>query len=75
MHFDPVVIEDGNLNLKTIVSGNWSIEYSAFDCIKNIRDSVKLPPWMIVRPKEEEIFIDLSKLPVSGNLKVRAKDI
>ncbi len=34
---------------------------------------MKLPPWMIVRPKEEELFIDLSEIPVSGNLQVRAK--
>ena len=41
--------------------------------LKILRDSVNLPPWMIVRPKEEEVFIDLSKIPLSGNLKVRAK--
>ena len=30
---------------------------------------------MIVRPKEEELFIDLSELPVSGNLQVKAKTL
>ena len=32
--------------------------------LKILKDSVKLPPWMIVRPKEEELFIDLSEIPV-----------
>lgn len=39
-----------------------------------LRDSVKLPEWMIVRAKEEEIFIDLSDLPISGDLQVKAKE-
>ena len=29
---------------------------------------------MIVRPKEEELFIDLSALPISGDLQVKAKE-
>ena len=41
--------------------------------LKILKDSVKLPSWMVVRPKEEELFIDLSAIPVSGNLQVRAK--
>lgn len=74
MHFDPIVRDDGNLILKqsSVEIGKLNIPPSTV--LKILKDSVKLPPWMIVRPKEEELFIDLSAIAVSGNLKVKAKD-
>ncbi|MFD1928279.1 YpmS family protein [Sporosarcina siberiensis] len=74
MHFDPIVREDGNLILKqsTVEIGNYNLPPSTV--LKILRDSVKLPPWMIVRPKEEELFIDLSAIALSGNLSVKAKE-
>lgn len=73
MHFDPIVQEDGNLILKqsSMELGQLNIPPSAV--LKILRDSVKLPSFMIVQPKEEEIFIDLSKVPVAKNVSVRAK--
>ncbi|WJY28234.1 MULTISPECIES: YpmS family protein [Sporosarcina] len=73
MHFDPIVREDGNLILKqsSMELGQLNIQPSAV--LKVLRDSIKLPSWMIVRPKEEEIFIDLSKVPVAKGVSVRAK--
>ena len=56
-------LEVGNLNLPPST------------VLKVLKDSVKLPPWMVVRAKEEEIFIDLSNLPISDDLQVRAKEI
>lgn len=74
MHFNPVVREDGNLTLKqsSLEIGQLNIPPSTV--LKILRDSVKLPPWMIVRPKEEEVFIDLNALPISGDLRVKAKE-
>ncbi|WP_438318813.1 YpmS family protein [Sporosarcina sp. FA9] len=74
MHFDPIVREDGNLILKqsSVEIGKLNIPPSTV--LKILKDSVKLPPWMIVRPKEEELFIDLSAIALSGNLKVKAKE-
>jgi uncharacterized protein YpmS len=73
MHFDPVVQQDGNLILKqsSVEVGNLNIAPSTV--LTLLKESVKLPPWMIVRPKEEELFINLSAIPVSGNLRVKAK--
>ncbi|MCG7334514.1 YpmS family protein [Sporosarcina sp. ACRSM] len=73
MHFDPLVREDGNLILKLSSMEIGQLKIQPSTVLTILRDSVKLPPWMIVRPKEEEVFIDLTKLPLSGNLKVRAK--
>lgn len=73
MHFDPVVREDGNLILKqsSVEIGQLNIPPSTV--LKLLKDSVKLPPWMIVRPKEQELFIDLGALPLSDDIHVRAK--
>lgn len=74
MHFDPIVREDGNLTLKQSKVEIGKINLSPATILKVLRDSVELPPWMIVRPKEEEVFIDLSELPISGDLQVKAKE-
>ncbi len=73
MHFDPIVREDGNLILKQSSMEIGQLNIPPSTVLKILRDSVKLPPWMIVRPKEEELFINLSEISVSGNLNVRAK--
>ena len=73
MHFDPIVREDGNLILKQSSMEIGQLNIPPSTVLKILKDSVKLPPWMIVRPKEEELFIDLSAIPVSGDLQVKAK--
>ena len=74
MHFDPVVREDGNLMLKQSKVEIGKLNIQPATVLKILKDSVDLPPWMIVRPKEEELFIDLRALPISGDLQVRAKE-
>lgn len=75
MHFDPIVRDDGNLILKqsSMELGNLNIPPSTV--LKLLKNSVELPEWMVVRPKEEEIFIDLQGLPISGNVQVKAKEV
>ena len=75
MHFDPVVLGDGNLLLKQTSMEVGPLDIPPETVLKLLRDSIKLPEWMVVRPKEEEIFINLAELPVSGNLSVRAKTL
>lgn len=73
MHFDPIVQEDGNLLLKQSSLEVGLLNLPPSTVLKVLKDSVDLPSWMIVRPKEEEIFIDLSDLPISGDLQVKAQ--
>lgn len=75
MHFDPVVQEDGNLILKqsSMELGHLTIPPSTV--LKLLKNSVELPSWMVVRPKEEEIFINLQDLPISGDVQVKAKEV
>ncbi|KAA0965872.1 DUF2140 family protein [Sporosarcina sp. ANT_H38] len=73
MHFEPVVREDGNLILKQSSMEVGVLNIQPATVLNILKDSVKPPPWLIVRPKEEELFIDLSKFDVSSNFRVRAK--
>lgn len=73
MHFDPIVQKDGNLILKQSSMELGQLNIPPSTVLKVLRDSVKLPSWMMVRPKEEELFIDLSKVPVAKDVSVRAK--
>lgn len=75
MYFDPHVLEDGNLLLKQSKLELGALDLPPSTVLKVLKDSVDLPPWMIVRSKEEEIFIDLSDLPISSDLKVKAKEV
>lgn len=74
MHFNPIVQEDGNLLLKQSSLELGALNLPPSTVLKVLRDSVKLPEWMIVRAKEEEIFIDLSRMAISGDLQVKAKE-
>lgn len=75
MHFDPIVQKDGNLLLKqsSMELGHLNIPPSTM--LNLLKNSVELPSWMVVRPKEEEIFIDLRDLPISGDVQVKAKEV
>ncbi|MBY0223924.1 YpmS family protein [Mammaliicoccus sciuri] len=75
MHFDPIVREDGNLILKQSSMELGDLNIPPSTVLKLLKNSVEFPPWMIVRPKEEEIFIDLQDLPISGDVKVKAKEV
>lgn len=73
MHFDPHVLDDGNVILKQSKMEIGQLNIPPSTVLKILRDSVNLPDWMVVRPKEEELYIHLTAIPVSGNLTVRAK--
>ncbi|AXH99208.1 DUF2140 family protein [Sporosarcina sp. PTS2304] len=75
MHFDPIVQEDGNLLLKQSSMELGQLNIPPSTVLKLLKNSVELPSWMVVRPKEEEIFIDLQDLPISGDVQVKAKEV
>lgn len=74
MKFDPVVEPDGNLKLVQtgVEVGNLGIQPEVV--LNLLKDSVDLPEWMIVRPEEEDVYIDLSRIPMQSNVEVRAKE-
>lgn len=74
MKFDPIVEKNGNLKLKQTGVEVGRLDLPPESVLKLMRDSVSLPDWMIVRPEEEDVYIDLSRIPMKSNVTVRAKE-
>ena len=74
MRFDPIVEPDGNLRLVQTGVEVGKLEIEPETVLKLLKDSVALPEWMIVRPDEEDVYIDLSRIPMKSNVEVRAKE-
>jgi len=74
MKFDPFVEPDGNLRLVQtgVEVGKLGMEPEVV--LKLMKDSISLPKWMIVRPEEEDVYIDLSRIPMKSDVEVRAKE-
>ena len=75
MYFEPHVEEDGNIRLEqsSIEVGQLQLQPEAM--LKLLSDSIDLPPWMIVKPAEEEVLIQLANIPMTSGFQVRAKEI
>lgn len=74
MKFDPIVNEDGNIILKQTEVNVGKLNIPPSTVLNLLDDAIKFPSWIVVRPKAEEIFVDLSNITISGS-KVRANEI
>jgi uncharacterized protein YpmS len=74
LDFEPVV-DEGNLRLlqKNVHVGKLNVPPSTI--LKLVNDSVDFPSWIMVRPKNEEIYVDLSRLNIAQGNRVRAKEV
>ncbi|HWL11779.1 MAG TPA: YpmS family protein [Ureibacillus sp.] len=75
MEFDPIVTEDGNIHLKQNSVNVGRINLEPITVLKLIKDAVDFPEWIIVRPNEEEIYVDLSNFEIMPGASVKAKEI
>lgn len=75
MEFDPIVNEEGNIQLKQTSVNVAKLNLPPITVLRLMNDAVPFPPWIVVRPNEEEIFVDLSNLSLMSGSKVRAKEI
>ncbi|WP_346235771.1 YpmS family protein [Lysinibacillus telephonicus] len=75
MEFEPTVNEDGNIQLKQTEVNVGKLNIPPITVLKLMNDAVQFPVWIIVRPNEEEIFLDLSRLTLLSGSRVRAKEI
>lgn len=75
MYFDPVVLEDGNIQLVQNQVDIGQLSIPPEEILKLLRSSIDLPDWMIVSPADESVFIDLGGLPIDGDLDIRAQEI
>ncbi|PJK17692.1 hypothetical protein CQS04_02105 [Chryseomicrobium excrementi] len=75
MYFDPIVQEDGNIQLKQDKVDIGQLSIPPEQVLKLLRDSIDLPTWMVVSPGDESVFIDLGGLPIDGDFDIRAEKI
>ncbi|MGI2326981.1 YpmS family protein [Planococcus sp. YIM B11945] len=73
LKFDPFVQEDGNLLLKQQSVEIGMLAIPPESALKLLRDSVKLPEFMEVRPAQEEILLRLTDIPLEEGIFVRAE--
>ena len=75
MFFEPYVEENGNIRLEqsSVEIGRLSLDPETI--LKLLRDSIDLPAWMVVNPAEEEVLIQLSDIPMTSGVHVRAKEL
>ncbi len=70
--FDPVVLPDGNLLLEQRSVEVGQLDIPPESALKLLRDSVDLPEFMEVMPKDEEVLLSLTEIPINGGVSVRA---
>lgn len=75
MEFEPTVNEDGNIQLKQTEVNVGKLNIPPITVLKLMNDAVQFPVWIVIRPNEEEIFLDLSRFTLLSGSKVRAKEI
>lgn len=75
MAFEPSVDDYGNIILqqKNMHAGKLPIAPSiALGVLQRFSD---LPPWLVVYPRQETMYIDLTQLPIEGGLRIKGKSI
>ena len=74
MDFEPEV-HQGNIRLKQTNVHVGKLNIPPGTVLKLVKDSVDFPAWIIVRPDNEEIYVDLSSLNIADGNRVRAKEV
>lgn len=75
MYFEPYVEEGGNIRLEQTSLEVGQAKLQPEYVLKLLRDSVDLPEWIVVMPKEKEVHIQVSNIPMSSGIHVRAKEL
>lgn len=75
MYFEPFVEENGNIRLEQSSVEVGQLQLPPETVLKLLRDSIDLPRWMVVKPDEEEVLIQLASIPMASGVNVRAKEL
>lgn len=75
MYFEPFVEDNGNIRLEQSSVEVGDLQLPPETVLKLLRDSIELPKWMIVKPKDEVVLIQLASIPMASGVHVRAKEL
>ena len=74
MDFIPVV-NNGNITLNQEAVHVGKVNIPPKTVLRMIDDAVNFPNWITVKPNDEEIYVDLSRINIASGSRVRAKEI
>ncbi len=74
MNFEPVVQKNGDLLLeqKSIKLGRLSLP--SRKVLDYLRDNYKLPEWVVVNPKQENVYVALTEMKTKSNFRVKVQN-
>ena len=75
MYFEPFVEDNGNIRLEQSSLEVGDLQLPPETVLKLLRDSIELPKWIIVKPKDKEVLIQLASIPMASGVHVRAKEL
>ncbi|WP_391122098.1 YpmS family protein [Psychrobacillus sp. L3] len=75
MYFEPFVEENGDIRLVQSSLEIGIVKLPPETVLKVLKDSIQLPNWMIVKPSDKEVLIQLANIPMASGVHVRAKEL
>jgi len=73
VHFDPVVQPNGDIALKQKSIAVGLLELPNQKVMQYIDRYLPTPEWVIVDPKEEEIYVKITEMNIKSNLEVKVE--
>ncbi|TQR20700.1 YpmS family protein [Psychrobacillus vulpis] len=75
LFFEPFVEENGDIRLEQSSIEVGQAKLDPATVLKLLNESIQLPEWIVVKPDEEEVLIQLASIPMTSGVRVRAKEI
>ena len=74
MTFEPKALDNGDLVLeqKDVYLGDVKLPVSYI--LKFIRDAYKLPPWVIIQPNDQQVYVALQEMRLNNGIQVRVQE-
>ncbi|MBS4217380.1 YpmS family protein [Bacillus sp. FJAT-49711] len=74
MTFEPEALENGDLILRQKSLSLGDVKLPVTYILKFIRDSYKLPEWVIIQPNDKQIYVSLQQMKLKSGIQVRAEE-
>ncbi|HEY4552452.1 MAG TPA: YpmS family protein [Bacillaceae bacterium] len=74
MTFEPEALENGDLILRQKTVSLGDVKLPVAYILKFIKDSYKLPEWVIIQPNDKQVYVALQKMELNNGIHVRAQE-
>ncbi|WP_233713303.1 YpmS family protein [Lederbergia citri] len=74
MTFEPEALDNGDLILKQKSLSLGDVKLPVTYILKFIRDSYKLPDWVIIQPNEKQIYVSLQHMKLKSGIRVKVEE-